>query len=312
MADFHNVLFWHTPEHSGRRFYVAPSASYTVEGQTYAASDSNDGLNVRKAKLTPHALFSSSLVSSGDVVVLLPGAHSWSSSLVASVAGVTITGLPRGAVHTKNRMPISGTQCLTSVTLSTADEVINVTAADVEICHLHVIPVATSQGIDYSAAATRLHVHDCTFNLSTAEDTATMGIEAVGAGTDVLLDHNYFLVVGNQGPAIRVAAATVRNKIENSTIELDGATAWDDAIEVTAAWLQGKIDGVDFITSGAIAITDCIELTGATGDGETYVMRCTVPAGSDAIEAAATLDLILVNNYIATVSGGTGGTLITG
>jgi hypothetical protein len=42
------------------------------------------------------------------------------------------------------------------------------------------------------------------------------------------------------------------------------------------------------------------------------VMRCFLAVAGDLTEATATSDIQLANNYIATIQGGTGGTLSTG
>ena len=92
--------FWGMiPQTAGRVFWVAPAASYTVEGRTYVASDDNDGLSPERAKLTLDDTIGDCTANVGDVIVLLPGAHSWSASVAADVAGVTIMGLPSGAGH---------------------------------------------------------------------------------------------------------------------------------------------------------------------------------------------------------------------
>ena len=89
--------FWGMiPRTTGRTFWVAPSATYTVEGRSYTGSDGNDGLSPESAFLTLDYAIGKCTASVSDVIVLLPGAHSWSSSVAADVAGITITGIPGG------------------------------------------------------------------------------------------------------------------------------------------------------------------------------------------------------------------------
>jgi len=305
--------FWgFLPMTSGRIFWVAAAASYTVEGQSYVASDNNDGLSPERALLTLDAAVNKCTANVGDVIVLLPGSHSYSASVAADVAGITITGIPRGAVHTKSRMPVSGTKCVSSVTISTADEIINVTAADVEICHVHFIPAATSQAVDFTSAADRLHLHDCTFAMTTSEDTATIAIECLSAAEHVSIDHNFFYVEGNQGPAFRSAGGPANSVFENNTVILEGATAWDDVIEITTGAVGLVIRDNDFFSSTETAVmTDVVDITGNTADGEIHLYGNRFPVGSDAVQSSATPDFTLNLNYLGTSSGGSGGGLVT-
>lgn len=300
------------PVTMGRIFWVAPAASYTVDGRSHSASDNNDGLSPERALLTLDAAVNKTTANVGDVIVLLPGAHSWSASVAADVAGITITGIPRGAVHHGSRMPISGTRCVSSITTSATDEIINVTAADVEICHLHIIPVATSQGIDFTSAADRLHIHDCTIAMTSSEDTATVAIECLSAAEHVSIDHNFCYVEGNQGPFIRSVGGPINSVIENNTVILEGATAWDDVIEITTGALGLTIRDNDFYSSTETAVmTDVIDITGNTSDGEVHLTGNRFPVGSDAVQASATPDFTLNLNYLGTSSGGSGGGLVT-
>src|SRR3990167_3268831 len=90
--------FWGmVPQTSGRVFWVAPAASYTVEGRSYSASDGNDGLSPERAFLTVDYAVGQCTANVGDVIVMLNGAHSVSATIAVDVAGITITGIPRGA-----------------------------------------------------------------------------------------------------------------------------------------------------------------------------------------------------------------------
>lgn len=306
--------FWGMiPQTSGRIYWVAPSASYTVEGRAYSASDDNDGLSPERAFRTIDYAVGKCTANVGDVIVLLPGAHSSTTTVTVDVAGITITGMPGGGATRQERMPNGAARMRTSVTTSAATtNVFTVTAADVEIAYLHVIPVASAAGISASNTADRLYVHDCTFNMTTAGATDTFGISfPLGTGTtttndDSIIRNCYWYVEGNQGPAIRAAGTLIGCSIENSTFYLGGATAWDDVIEIT---LSGSVGNVvrdcDFIQRAqGTAMTDCIDVTGATTDGGHCVYRCYFPAGSDAIEASATADVYCAENYLATTTGG--------
>ena len=306
--------FWGMiPQTQGRIFWVAPAADYTIEGKSYSAANDNDGLSPERALRTIDYAIGLTTANVGDVIVLLNGAHSISATVAVDVAGITITGIPRGVPLPRSRMNSGGARNYTSVTSTeTAGMIFTVTVADVEIAYLHMNPIAAGACVSASNAADRLYVHDCTFLMDTAEGTATFGVTfPLGTGTTVNNDESiirncYFLALGNQGPAIRAAGTVLGLKIENSTFELDGTTAWDDAIEsLTAGSVGLLIRDCDFTTrTGATVITDCIDVTGMTTDKATNVYRCYFPEGSDAFEATATLDVACAENYLATSTGG--------
>lgn len=305
------------PETTGNIYWVAPAASYTIYGplggRSYVASNGNDGLSPERAVLTLNYAISLCTANVGDAIVLLPGAHSYSATATANVAGITITGVPGGFPLSQSRMNGGGARQRSTVTTTeTSGIIITVTAADVEIAYLHFITVAGGSGISASNAADRLYVHDCTWNMSTAANTATFGVTfPLGTGTTTINDDSvirncYFYVSDNQGPAIRAAGTVAGLNIENCTFELAGDTAWDDAIEVTLSGSVGiKIRDCDFLqrVSGT-AIGDCIEVTGVTTDGATQIYRCYAPAGSDLVEATATADAYAAECYLATTTGG--------
>lgn len=307
--------FWGMiPETSGRVFWVAPAASYTVEGRTYVASDGNDGLSPERALLTVDYAVGQTSANVGDVIVLLNGAHSVSATITVDIAGITITGLPGSAAVPGSRMASGGNRNQSRITSTeTAGMIFTVTAADVEICWLHLNPIAAGAGISASNAADFLYVHDCTFAMDTAEGTATFGITfPLGTGTTTANDNSvvrncYFLVTGNQGPAIRAAGTAIGLSIENSTFELRGATSWDDAIENTlaAGSINWKLRDLDFhAPSITVVITDCYEQAGTAPDGGTAAYRCYFPQASDGFEATATVDIMCAECYLATSTSG--------
>src|SRR3990167_11547235 len=101
--------FWGMlPQTSGRIFWVAPSATYTVEGRTYAASDGNDGLSPERAFRTVDYAVGQTTANVGDVIVLMVGAHSVSATVAVDVAGITITGIPGSAPLRGSRMSPGG------------------------------------------------------------------------------------------------------------------------------------------------------------------------------------------------------------
>lgn len=242
--------FWGLiPQTNGRVIWVAPAASYTVEGNSYTASDSNDGLSPERAVLTLDYAVGLCSANVNDVIVLLPGAHSWSASVAADVAGITITGLAGGKGH-----PYFSR---TSITTSAADEVINVTAANIEIANLRVIGVTEKAAIDYTAAADRLYIHDCVFDLYTATvHTSTKGIAPTAATINadyIRIENNTFVADGAQGFLIDVGDSNQYVVADNDFLVTAGVLATGcEASGVTNQ--SGMWKGNKFLTMGTAAI----------------------------------------------------------
>jgi hypothetical protein len=75
------------PMTGGQVFWVAPAASYTVDGRAYSASDDNDGLSPERALRTVNRACALATASVGDVIALLPGAHVTPTAAAVSKAG---------------------------------------------------------------------------------------------------------------------------------------------------------------------------------------------------------------------------------
>lgn len=297
----------------GRTFWVAPSSQYVVAGDTQAASDDNDGLSPFRALRTVARAVALATADVGDIIVLLQGAHSISATVTVAKAGVTITGIPastiaEGSVRTsrgsvRNKTSITSTQ--------TAGAIFTVTAADVEISWLHLIPITAGSGVSVSSAAHRFFAHDNTFDLGSTAQTATFGIAfpvgVTAANVGSVIRNCYFLAQGAVGPAIRSAQTTHGLKIESSTFELVGIAAWAKAIQTTLACLGTHIRDCDFLhpTLTTTVITAAIDVTGSTADGSVQVYRCYFPEGCDGIVSTATGDVALGESYTANSTGGT-------
>ena len=301
------------PQTQGRIFWVAAGNTYTVEGRSYVASDGNDGLSPERALRTVDYAVGLTTADVGDVIVLLEGAHSVSATVAVDVAGITITGIPGSSpmpsLYTSAGPARARTQI---VSTETAGIIFTVTVADVEIAYLHFDDIINGQCVSVSNAADRFYIHDCTSLVDTADSTSTMTITfPLGTGTTTRNDYStirncYFRVESNAGPAIRAAGTCWGMSIENSTFELAGDTAWDDAVELVGSVSIGtKVRDCDFINRAfGTVITDCLQIDGATTDGGTQIFRCYVGQGSDLVEAAATIDAYAAECYLATSTGG--------
>ena len=139
------------PNTAGRVFWVAPTSPYLVEGRAYDASDGNDGLSPERALVTVNRATVLATANAGDVIVMLPGTHSPTTAITASVAGITFMGLPSGAGNKIfQRTVIAGT---------TAANCINLTATDCEFAYLHVRPSIGQIGIEIGRASCRERVY---------------------------------------------------------------------------------------------------------------------------------------------------------
>lgn len=309
--------FWgQLPQTSGRLFWVAPSASYVVEGNTYSASDNNDGLSPERALLTVDYAVGLCTASVGDVIVMLPGSHSVSATVTLDIAGITLTGIPGSGPREGDRMPGAPSRCRTQITTTeAAGNIFTLTAAgdDVEIAWIHFNVITQGDGIVIPFGADRPFIHDCTFacvgTASATSECIHFSSSTAGTVTNAVIRNCYFLASGNQGPAIRALGTVLGLKIESSTFELQGAAAWDDAIEILDPGSLGiLVRDCDFVfpTSATTVMTNCIDVTGVTIDGATKIYRCFFDGdNTTSVNATATADRLFANNFRAQTTAGT-------
>lgn len=297
----YGTQFGAIPQTAGNIYWVAPSASYTVAGRAYSASDDNDGLSPERALVTIDRAWNLVTANVGDGIIALPGTHSPATSIAADVAGVFLMGLPGGAGNY--------TRQKTVIAAVTGDQNINVTAADIEISFLHLIPVTADSAIDLSADADRLHVHHCSFDMATpAASTGTQGIDAIGAASNVLIDNCYFECDGAQGAAI-VATALLDSTIENCVIAQSTGT-WAAAIVTGAGTDRLMIRDCDFLASNA-TMTIGINGTAATiASGVTMLRNYFASSVTVGIDGFGAGEADIAENFAAGVGATDGGVLI--
>ena len=306
-------LWGDVPLTTGRAFFVAPS-SYTVEGRSYTASDGHDGLSPERALATVNQAVTNATADVGDIILLLPGTYSFSATQTISKAGLKVMGIPGGPIDPHEHGTRTTRYDASVTTSAAATAVFTVSAARVEIAYLHIIPIVSGTGIALSAAED-CNIHDITWNITTAAATDTLGITVTGACPRPRISNQYVYVADNQGPFLRCASATGDmggGTLQRSMVVLTGTTAWDDVVEITTGVDNFTIRDCDFIHSSGAVMTDVVDVTGNTNDHAVMVMRCMHSVAGDLTEATATSDIVLCNNYIATIQGGTGGTLSTG
>lgn len=294
---------------TGRVYYVAPS-SYTIEGRSYASSDDNDGLSPERAFRTVNQFVTKATADVGDTCIII-GSNTFTATQTISKAGLRILGVPGGPLG-PHENGTRTTRFTSSVTTSASAAVFTVTAARTEIAYLHIVPASAQAGVDL--AADDLNLHNITWNISTAANTATFGVSVTGASARPRISNQYVYVSDNQGPFIRCASSSAGMDggiFQRSLVVLAGTTAWDDAIEITTGVDNFTIRDVDFIGSSGAVYTDVIDVTGNTNDNGVTVMRCVFPVSSDATQETATSDVALASNVIAQIQGVSGGTAVT-
>lgn len=289
----------------GRIFWVAPAAAYTIDGNSYDASDDNDGLDPRRALRTINRGWALCTANVGDTIILLPGTHAPTATIAASVAGVTMMGAGTWMQRPNFMRPravITGAAAVAGITITGA----NITLAGFGLT------VATGQAGFTCAAATNLYVHDCNFDMNTANgNVATISIANTATSLRAMIENCSFQGKAGQGPAISLTASG-QWVIRNNYFYVAAGT-WANSILVGATATQNLIDKCHFITYiAAGVITAAIDGTGATivpscaitdcrfGNG------CTVPIDNfDAGEAT------ISENYKLGVGAADGGSLIT-
>ncbi len=98
------TVFGQLPQQLGRVLFVAPSASYSIDGRSYSASDDNDGLSPERALLTLSQALTNARSDEGETVFLLRGIHAqtatlrWNKSvaIVGEAPAVEIPGVALG------------------------------------------------------------------------------------------------------------------------------------------------------------------------------------------------------------------------
>lgn len=304
------TLWGDVPLTTGKVVWVAPS-SYKIDGRSFVSSDDYDGSSPEKAKATINGAMDMVSADSGDIIMLVPGSYTFTATQTCDVAGVKIMGVPGGPLD-PHEHGTRTTRYAASVTTSASAAVLTITAARVEVAYLHIVPASAQAGINL--AADDVNIHDCSWNMTTAANTATFGISVTGATARPRLSNHYVYVSDNQGPFLRCASGSAGmdgGMFQRSIVVLAGSTAWDDAVEITTGVDNFVIRDIDFIGSSGAVYTDVIDVTGNTNDNGVTIVRCIFPVSSDATQETATSDIALASNVIAQIQGVSGGTAVT-
>lgn len=255
----------------------------------------------KKCYATVDAAYADTVSGRGDAIVVMGGAHTLTTALAVAKNDVSFWG-PESWMGQKVQKPSA------IITPLAASDGFTVTGTDVMFNGVTIVPITQKIGITASVAALRLKVVNCHLDMNVAvAHTSTKGIVATGAAVDWYINGNTFYSLGAHGPFVTVTGLLNYNVSDNDFIVLTGGTM-ANAILVGAA-AQGKIQSNNFFGG---TLTAAIDGTGATVAGSCRIFRnlfgvlCTVPI--DNFSATNLTDLAL--NYVATVGGGTGGTLV--
>ena len=302
----YGTIWGQIPNTAGNVYWVSAGDTTTIEGRTVGASDDNDGLSPERP-LRRATRGVDLATGAGDVVVLLPGVHTVTASIAVDTANVTIMGLPGGR----------GNNMYNRATLlcSAVDQTMNVTVANIEIAYITFV-ATTSQAsaqIDFSAAADRLYVHDCSFDFTPATAATTiLGIDALGAASYVFVDDCRFITDGAFGAGIDMTATLNSAVRECWFYHTTGTLA--ACITTGAATAQLLVTDCKFWPTGTAIITGCVVGTGATIARGVLLTRCIcgdlvtssqLATGFDATECE------LAENYVSGIGATDGGVLIT-
>ena len=252
------------PNTAGRVFWVAPTSPYLVEGRSYDASDQNDGLSPERALATINrAATVLATANAGDVVVMLPGTHVLTAAITASTAGITFMGLPSGAGNKMRQKTV--------VQATASAACFAITAADIEVAYLHMVPTTANSAVTISAAGSRSYLHHCSVDMNTAAvSTSTRGFQATGAASNVLVEQCIFLNAGAQGPAV-VATALLDSIVQDCDF-ITQSGVWAAAMLCGAATARLNIRRCYFTSVGTTATMT----RGIDGSGSTILPAVTV------------------------------------
>ena len=257
----YGTLLGMAPHVIGRTLWVAPSATYSIDGNVYEASDSNDGLAPDRALRRVNRAWA--LAAAFDTIILLPGAHlaantaGTATSVAATVANVTMTGLTGIKTNQFYKR--------TTLSVAAADQTVNVTAAGIEIANIKFVGDALNVGsahVDFSAAAHGFYFHDNTVDVTAqTANTGILGVDSLGAAQYVVVQDNVFYTDGAFGAMIDMTATLDSLVSRNKFVHVTGTLA--AAISVGAATDRLEIEGNVF-NDGAGTITAGVDGTGAT------------------------------------------------
>jgi len=309
----------------GQSFYVVDSDFQTIWGQT-----DGTGLPDFYSTMAPGRVFrtgdyrddddaiqaaiDAAIGGRGDTVWITPGDYRVVDSIAVNKRGIRILGQP---VQNPSRalVTLDG-----DTTAGLTDEIFNITAADVEIGFLRIIPDSGFIAFDFSAAANRLYCHHLFFDMETPAISAqTRGLVAIGAAANCLFEKIWWKSDGAQGSGLVTAGlldSVIRKCYFFCRQSVNTTGIWASPWDVGAA-VNGVIgEDLHFITSSGGVMTRPLDGANATIAGGLKLENCRFPSELGAapivpVGGFSASECTLVECYMAGAGAGDGGTLIT-
>ena len=302
----YGTLIGEVPATLGRILFVAPTASYVVNGQASEASDDNDGLAPDRAVRTIARAIALATANVGDVIALLPGTHTSATAVAINKAGLSFVGISpqfRDREHFKTHA-LSSKVNWTSTLAGTA---VALTVADCAFTGINMIPV-TAQTFMSLVTCPRTSFIDCAVTLSAAVSTSTRGLVASGGSSaDCSFTNCVFLnsvATSAQGPCLNLTGLD-RVIVDSCTFILTGtSSAWAIAVQCGSG-TAGIIRNSTITALGAGTITIGFDGTGVTIANSVSFQNMTAGV-SPGVGAYKTFDAdsaTTVNCFTALVSG---------
>ncbi len=278
------------PASLGRVFFESPSNAYVVDGDTYEASDNNDGLMPTRAVRTIARAVALATANIGDTIALLPGSHTSATQVAINKAGLTFIGLSPQLRDRENFRPHAASTKVTW-TSTFAGTAAALTVADSTVVGINFVPV-TAQTFMSMVTCPRTSFIDCAVTLSAAASTSTRGLVASGGSSaDCSFTNCMFLntiATSAQGPALNITGME-RVLVEACTILLTGtSSAWAVAVQCGSG-TAGLIRNNTITALGAGTITIGFDGTGVTA-ANSVLFQNNVAGVSPGVGAYKTFD----------------------
>lgn len=310
----YGTLMGDIPGFLGRVFWVSPSASFTLNGDSVEASDNNTGLQPQFALRTIQAAINLATASAGDVIALLPGTHTSAAQVTITKAGLTFIGVSQNFRDRESvkPYPLASKVNWTSTLAGTA---VALSVADCTFIGINMIPV-TARTFMTLLTCPRTVFIDCAVTLSAAASTSTKGLVASGGSSAnchfVNCAFMNTVATSAQGPALDITGLDAV-LVEDCLIAMTGtSSAWAVAVQCGSG-TAGTMRRCALYTYGAGTMTIGVDGTGVTVANSFNIEnnKCGVSPGAGAYKNFDADSVSLVFNHLGTVSGGTGGTLST-
>ena len=177
----YGTYFGQLIQQTGRVHFVAPAASYTVDGRAYSASDDNDGLSPERALLTLSQAYTNVTASAGEVIFLMEGTHVQTATLRVQKAGIAIIGVQSSSASEAVSSPHVQIRPKSIVSWLTAGAPgLSIEASNVEVGFVTLVPASGFGTVIFrNSSPDALYMHDFVIDLAAGQAISldTAGID---------------------------------------------------------------------------------------------------------------------------------------